>query len=64
MTNSTMSPAKRRDPNYIQVMGDVQKDIGLRFKAVCSLNQLAIGEGLEAAITVWLDELAKQGKSV
>ena len=47
-------PAKRNDPNYMQIAGDVRKEIGLTFKAQCQLNQLSLGEGLEQAITLWL----------
>lgn len=51
-----MAAAKRRDPNYMQLTGDVKKELGLKFKAMCTLNQLAIGEGLEQAITLWLEQ--------
>lgn len=47
-------PAKRNDPSYMQIAGDVRKEIGLRFKAQCQLNQLSLGEGLEEAIALWL----------
>ncbi|MCU0547165.1 MAG: hypothetical protein MUE44_34240 [Oscillatoriaceae cyanobacterium Prado104] len=54
MTNSTEVPAKRHDPNYIQLSGDVRKELGLQFKAACTLKQLSIGLGLEEAIEMWL----------
>lgn len=47
-------PAKRNDPNYMQIAGDVRKEIGLTFKAQCQLKQLSLGEGLEQALTLWL----------
>jgi hypothetical protein len=51
-----MSAAKRKDPNYMQIAGDVKKDIGLQFKATCTLKQLSLGEGLEQAIALWLEQ--------
>jgi hypothetical protein len=51
-----MSAAKRRDPNYIQISGDVKKDVCLRFKAACTLKQLSVGEGLEQAMILWLED--------
>lgn len=53
-SNNSEVPAKRNDPDYMQIAGDVKKYIGLRFKAQCSLNQLSLGEGLEQAIMLWL----------
>lgn len=50
-----MSAAKRNDPNYMQMSGDVKKDIGLKFKATCTLKQISLGEGLEQAIALWLE---------
>lgn len=64
-SNNSEVPAKRNDPDYMQIAGDVKKDIGLRFKAQCSLNQLSLGEGLEQAITLWLSQAEnaeKEGK--
>ena len=51
-----MSAAKRRDPNYIQISGDVKKEIALKFKAACTLNQMSVGEGLEQAMSLWLEQ--------
>ena len=48
-------PAKRNDPNYMQITGDVKKEIGLRFKATCTFRQLSLGEGLEEALIMWLE---------
>ncbi|MGB3262527.1 MAG: hypothetical protein WBA89_01085 [Microcoleus sp.] len=45
--------SSRHDPNYIQLSGDVRKELGLQFKAACTLKQLNIGEGLEEAIEIW-----------
>jgi hypothetical protein len=58
-------PAKRHDPNYIQRSGDVRKELGLQFKAACTLKQLNIGEGLEEAIEMWFQnrQAASSSKS-
>ncbi|MCC5609792.1 hypothetical protein HUN01_01385 (plasmid) [Nostoc edaphicum CCNP1411] len=55
-----MSAAKRNDPNYMQMSGDVKKDIGLKFKATCTLKQISLGEGLEQAIALWLERENKE----
>lgn len=48
--------AKRNDPDYMQIAGDVKKDIGLRFKAACTLKEISLGEGLEQALKAWLEQ--------
>jgi hypothetical protein len=55
MQGGSEVPAKRNDPNYMQIAGDVKKDLGLRFKALCTFRQLSLGEGLEEAISIWLE---------
>lgn len=62
MESKTEMPAKRNDPNYIQIAGDIKKEIGLRFKATCTLEQVTLGEGLEEAIVLWLEQKAKSEK--
>lgn len=52
--------AKRSDPGYIQIAGDVKKEVGLRFKAACTLNEMSLGEGLEKAILLWLSQEEKR----
>ncbi|OKH35024.1 hypothetical protein NIES2101_38135 [Calothrix sp. HK-06] len=54
--------AKRNDPDYMQITGDVKKDIGLRFKAACTLKEISIGEGLEQALEAWLEENQKPNR--
>ena len=51
-----MPPSKRHNPDYIQLNTDVKKDIGLRFKATCTMKQISLGTGLEQAIKLWLDQ--------
>ncbi len=48
--------AKRNDPDYMQIAGDVKKDIGLKFKAACTLKEISLGEGLEQALKSWLEQ--------
>jgi hypothetical protein len=55
-----MSAAKRNDPKYMQISGDVAKNICLRFKAACTLNEISVGEGLEQAMILWLEAKEKQ----
>lgn len=47
--------AKRNDPGYIQIAGDVKKNVGLKFKAACTLREISLGDGLEQAILLWLE---------
>lgn len=58
--NGTEVAAKRNDPSYMQIAGDVKKETGLKFKAACTLNELTLGEGLEQAILLWLEQLEKR----
>lgn len=54
--------ARRHDPNYIQIFGDVNKELGLKFKVACTLNQITLGEGLEKAIALWLEAQEKASR--
>ncbi len=56
MDNSDVA-ARRNDPNYMQIAGDVKKETGLKFKAACMLHQLTLGEGLEQALGLWLEHI-------
>jgi hypothetical protein len=49
-----MAGGKREDPNYLQVGGYVPRELGLRFKANCTLRQMSQSEALEEAIQLWL----------
>lgn len=53
--------ARRNDPSYMQIAGDVKKELGLRFKATCTLKQLTLGQGLEEAVILWLAQNDPQG---
>jgi len=56
MSNVLGMSARRRDPNYIQIAGDVKKDLGLKFKAFCTLKEISLGQGMESAIALWLSK--------
>ncbi len=56
-------PSKRQDPNYAQVYGDVKKNVLLKFKSLCALEEISLGEALEEAMELWIRERAKQGNS-
>ena len=63
MVNSLAMSAKRRDPNYIQIAGDVPKSLGLKFKAACALKEISLGEGIESAINLWLEQDKDKNKT-
>jgi hypothetical protein len=53
---------RRKDPNYEQVTGHVQKDLARRFKVFCTEQRITIAEALDKAIALFLeqgDRLAK-----
>jgi len=53
---------RRKDPNYEQVTGHVQRDLARRFKVFCTDQRITIAEALDKAIALFLqqgDKLAK-----
>jgi hypothetical protein len=53
---------RRKDPNYEQVTGHVQRDLARRFKVFCTDQRITIAEALDKAIALFLqqgDRLAK-----
>jgi hypothetical protein len=50
---------RRKDPNYQQVTGHVQKDLALQFKIFCMEQRITIAEGLEEAIALFLQSKGK-----
>ncbi len=53
---------RRKDPNYEQVTGHVQRDLARRFKVFCTDQRITIAEALDEAIALFLqqgDRLAK-----
>jgi len=49
-----MAGGKRDDPTYLQISGYVPKEVGLQFKATCTLQEVSQSEALEEAIQEWL----------
>jgi hypothetical protein len=49
---------KRLDPKYLQISGYIPKEIGLMFKAECTLKEIAISTALENMIREWLEKEA------
>lgn len=47
---------KRDDPNYAQVSGYVPKELALRFKILCTSEELSQSEALEEAIALWMQK--------
>lgn len=45
---------RRNDPNFVQVSAYISKDVGLNFKAACTLKQVSQTEALEQALALWL----------
>ncbi len=47
---------KRDDPNYAQVSGYVPKELALRFKVLCTSEEMSQSEALEEAIALWMQK--------
>ena len=53
---------RRKDPNYEQVTGHVQKDLARRFKVFCTDQRITIAEALDQAISAFLQQADKEAK--
>lgn len=51
---------RRKDPNYEQVTGHVQKDLARRFKVFCTDQRITIAEALDEAIALFLQQADKR----
>lgn len=51
---------RRKDPNYEQVTGHVQKDLARRFKVFCTDQRITIAEALDEAIALFLQQTDKR----
>lgn len=47
---------KRDDPNYAQVSGYVPKVLALRFKVLCTSEEVSQSEALEEAVALWMQK--------
>jgi len=50
---------KRDDPNYAQVSGYVPKELALRFKILCTSEEMNQSEALEEALALWIQKREK-----
>ncbi len=48
--------SKRKDPNYLQLIGDIPVNLATDFKALCVLNHLSVSDGMEEAIKNWVED--------
>lgn len=67
MNSGNLDPAatlatKRDDPNYSQVSGYIPKEIALRFKVVCTEQEITQSEALEEAVLSWIEKRTKATK--
>ncbi len=54
---------RRKDPDYEQVTGHVQKDLARRFKVFCTEHRITIAEGLDKAIALFLENELEEGQA-
>lgn len=55
-----MAASKRRDPEYQQVSGYVPKQLALKFKGFCTMDEREISEVLTELIAAWVEEREKR----
>ena len=56
--HDNMAVVRRNDPNFAQVSGYLPKEMALRFKIACTAKEISMTEGLEQAVSLWLEENA------
>ena len=59
-----MAVVRRNDPNFAQVSGYLPKEMALRFKIACTAKEISMTEGLEQAVSLWLEENAHDKATV
>jgi hypothetical protein len=52
----SMAASKRKDPEYQQVSGYIPKQLALKFKGFCTMEELEISEVLTELIAQWVQE--------
>ncbi|MGB3204731.1 MAG: hypothetical protein WBB28_07085 [Crinalium sp.] len=55
---------KRDSPNYAQVSGYVPKELALRFKILCTSEEISQSEALEEAVAIWIEKREKLKRDV
>ncbi|MCU0552115.1 MAG: hypothetical protein MUC48_22495 [Leptolyngbya sp. Prado105] len=53
-----MAAVRRNDPNFAQVSGYIPKEMALQFKIACTAKEISMTEGLEQAVSLWLEKNA------
>ena len=53
---------RRKDPNYEQVTGHVQRDLARKFKVFCTDQRITIAEALDKAIALFLQQTDRPAK--
>lgn len=48
--------ARRKDPNYAQVSGYIDKETAMRFKIACTALEVSQTDALEQAVKLWLKQ--------
>lgn len=51
-----MAASKRKNPEYQQVSGYVPKQLALKFKGFCTMEELEISEVMTELIAQWLQQ--------
>ena len=52
----SMAASKRKDPEYQQVSGYVPKQLALKFKGFCTMEELEISEVMTKLIAQWVEQ--------
>ncbi|MBD1996226.1 hypothetical protein H6G00_06280 [Leptolyngbya sp. FACHB-541] len=59
METVSMAASRRADPDFAQVSGYVKKDLALKFKATCTMQEISQSEAIEQALEMWLKQNSK-----
>ena len=55
---------KRDSPKYAQVSGYVPKELALRFKILCTSEEISQSEALEEAVAIWIQKREQSKRDV
>ena len=58
------SVSRRKDPNYAQVSGYINKDLAMQFKIACTATEVSQTDALEEAVALWLEKQKQAGDQV
>ena len=51
----TQPKTRRNNPDYMKITGEVQREIGLKFKLYCTGHEISISEAMEKAFELLLN---------